>query len=95
MINEIDYTVVAGHILYHGSNQHLTPQWMTMELDEHGYEYNRDDIETLMRDLVAKGLLDTDEEEYWTTDDGTRYLERINNNIRTYTSEVQAADTKQ
>jgi len=95
MIDEIDYSLVAGHILYHGTEQRLTPRWMTMELDEHGYEYDHDDIETMMRDLVAKGLLETNEDEFWTTEDGVTYLERINANVRTYTSEVKEADTKQ
>ncbi|MDY6770488.1 MAG: hypothetical protein SV186_00860 [Candidatus Nanohaloarchaea archaeon] len=74
MIDEMDLGMVSMHILHHGQDQELDPGWMADELQEHGYQYDRDEVERAMRNLVAKGLMETDEDQYWTTDQGSDFL---------------------
>ncbi|MDY6778165.1 MAG: hypothetical protein SVU32_05840, partial [Candidatus Nanohaloarchaea archaeon] len=64
MIDEMDLGMVSMHLLYHGSQERVTTPDMTDELDSHGYEYDRDEIERGLRNLVAKGLMETDEQQY-------------------------------
>ncbi len=74
MIDEMDLGFVALHMLHHGQNQDVTPGWMADELGNHGYMYDIDEVERVLRNLVAKGLMETDEEQFWTTRDGDDYL---------------------
>jgi repressor of nif and glnA expression len=74
MIDEMHLGMVSMHILHHGQDEKIEPGWMAEELDEHGYSYDEDEVERAMRNLVAKGLMETDEDVYWTTDRGTEFL---------------------
>jgi repressor of nif and glnA expression len=88
MIDEMHYGLVTMHILHHGQDDQLTAGWMADELQEHGYEYDEEEVEHALRNLVAKGLLDTDEEEYWTTDDGNDFLQEMKDRAAEVAGEV-------
>lgn len=88
MIDETDLGLVYAHLLYHGADEHVTADGMTDELEHHGYEYGHDEIEHGLRNLVAKGLMDTDEESFWTTDQGKDYLDQMKQKIAEANQEI-------
>jgi len=77
MIDEMHLGFITMHCLHHGQERHLTAEWMAEELQEHGYSYDDEEVEHGLRNLVAKGLMETDEQEFWTTEEGAQYLEEL------------------
>lgn len=77
MIDEMHLGFTTMHMLHHGQDRHLTAEWMAGELQEHGYSYDEQEVEHGLRNLVAKGLMETDEQEFWTTERGADYLEEM------------------
>jgi hypothetical protein len=88
MIEDLHLGMVAMHMLHHGLEQQVTPGWMADELDKHGYSYDREEVERGLRNLVARGLMETDEEEYWTSDQGKERLDNLKAKARQLSSEV-------
>ncbi len=82
MIDEMNLGLVTLHILYHAKQDRLNPGWMADELDKHGYEYDKNEVEHTLRNLVAKGLLETDEEEYWISEKGEDFFEELKNKLK-------------
>lgn len=88
MIDETDLGLIYAHLLYHGADTAVTPNEMKNELESHGYEYNKDEIEHGLRNLVAKGLMKTDETEYWTNDNGNQFLTTMKQKIAEAHNEI-------
>lgn len=88
MIDEMDLGLVTLHALYHGKEKKLNPGWMADELDKHGYEYDRTEVEHALRNLVAKGLMDTDEDRYWTSDKGEKFFSDMRDKLEQADKEI-------
>lgn len=89
MIDETDLGLVYAHLLYHGQETSVTADGMTTELESHGYEYDNEEIEHGLRNLVAKGLMDTDETEFWTTDQGEAFLTEMKQKLAEAHDEIR------
>ncbi|MDY6788629.1 MAG: hypothetical protein SVV03_01565 [Candidatus Nanohaloarchaea archaeon] len=88
MIDDMHLGLVTLHILYHAKEEELKPGWMADELDKHGYEYDRKEVDRVMKNLVARGLLDTDEDKYWATNNGIEFFKNLKKNLKAAEKEI-------
>lgn len=88
MIDEMDLGLTTLHILYHAKEKKLKPGWMADELDKHGYSYDREELDHALRNLVAKGLLETDEEEYWISEKGEEFFSDMKDKLEQAEKEI-------